>query len=85
MLVHDCDCCQKHKRRGFVLLGPVFYVKSTKWSHFVLLKRKTCVTCYLIRLRNSLRVRSSRRKMPLKADVVVTALAFWTPRSVMQV
>ena len=40
---------------------------------------------YFIRLRNSLRVRSSRRKIPLKADVVVTALAFCTPRRVMQV
>ena len=34
------------------------------------------ITIYLIRFRNSLRVRSSRRKIPLKADVVVTALAF---------
>jgi hypothetical protein len=40
---------------------------------------------YLIRLRNSLRVRSSLRKMPLKADVVVTAFAFWTPLKVMHV
>ena len=40
---------------------------------------------YLMRFRNSLRVRSSLRKMPLKADVVVTALAFCTPRRVMQV
>jgi hypothetical protein len=40
---------------------------------------------YLIRLRNSLRVRELDRKMPEKAEVVVIALCFSTPRSCMQV
>ena len=42
-------------------------------------------TDYFIRLRNSLRVRSSFRKMPLKADVVVMAFAFCTPLRVIHV
>lgn len=42
-------------------------------------------SCHLIRLRNSLRVRSSLRNIPENADVVVTAFAFCTPLRVMQV
>ena len=40
---------------------------------------------YLMRLRNSFLVLDEDRKMPLKADVVVMALDFWTPLICMHV
>ena len=38
-----------------------------------------------MRFRNSLRVRAELRNAPEKADVVVMALLFWTPRICMHV